>query len=61
MGVHRTLPVFIAVLLWFQLGAPSDANSDFNLDANTEKQINQLTEELLTGLRQYTGKISHSS
>ena len=60
MSVYRTLPTFIAVLLWFQLGAPSQANADFNLDANTEKQINQLTEELLTGLRQYTGKISHS-
>ena len=60
MGVYRTLPIFIAVLLWFQLSAPSEANADFNLDANTENQINQLTEELLTGLRQYTGKISHS-
>jgi hypothetical protein len=60
MSVYRTLPTFIAVLLWFQLGAPSETKADFNLDANTEKQINQLTEELLTGLRQYTGKISHS-
>ena len=60
MGVYRTSPVFIAVLFWFLLGVPSQANVDFNLDANTEKQINQLTEELLTGLRQYTGKISRS-
>ena len=60
MGVYRTSPVFIAVLFWFLLGVPSQANVDFNLDANTEKQINQLTEELLTGLRQYTRKISHS-
>ena len=60
MSVYRTLPTFIAVLLWFQLSAPSEANTDFNLDANTENQINQLTEELFTGLRQYTGKISHS-
>ena len=60
MSVYRTLPTFIAVLLWFQLGEPSETKADFNLDANTEKQINQLTEELLTGLRQYTGKISHS-
>jgi len=60
MGVYRTSPVFIAVLFCFLLGVPSQANVDFNLDANTEKQINQLTEELLTGLRQYTGKISRS-
>ena len=60
MSIYRTLPTFIAVLLWFQLSALSEANADFNLDANTEKQINQLTEELLTGLRQYTRKISHS-
>ena len=60
MGVYRTLPVFITALLWFQLGTPSQANADFNLDANTEKKINQLTEELLTGLRQYTEKLSRS-
>ena len=60
MGVYRTLPVFIAILLWFQLGAPSQANANFNLDANTEKQINQLAEELLNGLRRYTEKFSHS-
>ena len=60
MSVYRTLPTFIAVLLWFQLGVPSETKADFNLDANTEKQINQLTEELLTGLRQYTEKISRS-
>ena len=60
MGVYRTLPEFIVVLLWFLLGSPSQANADFNPDANTEKKIIQLTEELLTGLRRYTKKISRS-
>ena len=60
MGVYRTLPVFIAVLFWFLLGAPSQANAEFNLDAKTEKKINQLTEALLAGLRPFTSKISRS-